>query len=260
MIIFDIETEPLPDDELIARLPAFTPPAPPSEFDPATVKLGNLKDEAKRAAKIKEARADHAALAANHDATILAAKEAWLADAREKAALSAATGRVLAIGYFSIDKKLVTVDSCGLGDPAKYEPTLIIHFWEQYKRARIAKPSPRPLIGLNIHEFDLPFLVRRSWILGIDVPPTVLRDDRYWDSLFIDLRKRWLCGQWGAGNGTKSSFDSLAAAFGTGGKFEGRSGSEFATLWRQDRDKAIAYLQEDLRQPAEWAKRMGILA
>ncbi len=42
MLIWDIETEALPDIE--------------SMFDPATVKLGNLKDESKIKAKVDDAR------------------------------------------------------------------------------------------------------------------------------------------------------------------------------------------------------------
>ncbi len=49
-IVFDIETGPLPESELVALVPPF---------DPAEVKTGNIKDPEKIAAKIAEAEANH---------------------------------------------------------------------------------------------------------------------------------------------------------------------------------------------------------
>jgi hypothetical protein len=37
------------------------------------------------------------------------------------------------------------------------------------------------LVGFNINAFDLPFLFRRSWALGIAVP-FGLRKGRYWSN------------------------------------------------------------------------------
>jgi len=68
MITCDIETGPLPEDVILSVLPPF---------DPEDVKLGNLKDPVKVAAKIDEARENHAAKFI------------------EKAALSPLTGEVL---------------------------------------------------------------------------------------------------------------------------------------------------------------------
>jgi hypothetical protein len=59
MIVFDIETGPLPSDEIRANSAPFVPAPPPGDFDPSAVKLGNLKDEAKIAAKINDAREEY---------------------------------------------------------------------------------------------------------------------------------------------------------------------------------------------------------
>ena len=67
VVFFDIETGPLDRDTLASQLPPF---------DPAEVKVGNIKDPALIAAKIESARS-------NHEAQFFA-----------KAALSPATGKV----------------------------------------------------------------------------------------------------------------------------------------------------------------------
>lgn len=74
-IFFDIETGPLPENELAALMPPF---------DPSEVKTGNIKDPEKIAAKIAEAEVNHKR------------------DFIEKAALDPLTGRVVAIGLLIV--------------------------------------------------------------------------------------------------------------------------------------------------------------
>lgn len=218
MIVFDIETGPQPG--LADRIP---------DFDPASVKLGKLKDQAKIDVKLAEAKRDHAA-------NFLAASP-----------LDPAYGCVLAIGYHKPSTSKTVIDS---GD----ESELLDRFWK--KAASLRTSQAGPLVGLNIYGFDLPFMRQRSFCLGVPVPDWVISQERFWHPVFLDLRQRWLSGQsWGD---RKSNFDYLAEAFGTGGKPDGVDGSMFHELWESDRERAIAYLTNDLLQPAAWAKRMGI--
>lgn len=221
LVSFDIETGPLPEDKLAALMP---------EFDESTVKVGNLKDPEKIKAKIEDARSNH--------------KRSFY----EKAALSAVTGQVVAIGVYNA---LVDVfEILGQGD--KDEPDVLDLFWGYWEEFNELK-----FVGLNIFDFDLPFLMRRSWLLDVYIPPSVF-DGRYFHRSFVDLRRTWLCGQ--RPDQIRSSFDELGRAFGTGGKpDDGTTGADFADLWWNDRDKAIAYLKNDLMQPVEWAKRMGVI-
>lgn len=219
MLVFDIETAPLPDCDLKRA------------FDGSEIKLGNLKDPE----KIKE-KLDNA----------------WF-EFKSKAALSASTGYVLCIGYYYTDRDQAVIDDGENDDGDTREAKILRGFWSMVETCR---KNSIEMGGVNIHDFDLPFLVRRSWILGVDVPAGVLGQGRYWHSVFVDLRKVWLCGQ--SPNGVKSSFDELAAAFGTGGKPAGINGGDFAELWERDRPTAIAYLENDLKQPAKWAKAMGV--
>ena len=214
-IIFDIETGPLPDEQLKAMMP---------QFDPAEVKIGNLKDPEKIATKIAECKANH-----------------WK-DFQRRAALDALTGRVLAIGMMS-DKGQFSV----FGD--ENEEQTLNDFWDA---CRGGTSGINRLIGFNTHAFDLPFLVRRSLKHGVAVPPG-LRRGRYWSQESIDLREEWQLGDRQA----HGSLDTIARHLGLGRK--NGHGEDFAKLWRADREKAVLYLRNDLELTVRIAAAMRIV-
>jgi hypothetical protein len=172
----------------------------------------------------------------------------------DRAALSPLTGRVLLIGMLQ-----------PLGHTSYfYEPTeaeFLGLFWEHVE-AHLA--DKRPLIGHNSNSFDLPFLVRRSWYLGVPVPAAI-RLGRYWHPLFRDTMEQWNCG---ARDFVK--LNALGKFFGVGQKTEGVNGGDFHRLWfgqmpadqwgtpEQQRAKAIEYNGQDLRLTAAVAARMGM--
>jgi hypothetical protein len=224
LIVFDIETGPLPETELEAMMPAF---------DAAEVKCGNLGPE-KAAQKIAEAEKNHRR------------------DFFDRAALDPLTGRVLAIGlqvYQSAPGGVVME-----GDPTTVilgsadEASLLTSFWAAVRgdHGRL-----HPLIGFNICLFDLPFLMRRSWKHGVAVP-FGLRRGRYWGDQVVDLRDAWQLGDRQA----RGSLDSIARHLGVGAK--NGDGKAFAELWRSDRKQAEAYLRNDLELTARVAKALGI--
>lgn len=237
--VFDIETGPLPPETLWKIVPPFDP-ASIAPFDPASVATGNLKDPAKIAEKIAMAEAKHAAAAAS-------AKPDYERAVTEKAALDPLTGRVLAIGYiFSKDDDLSVEFSDGTPDG---ERDLLLNFWDF---AATATDSNR-MVGHNIHGFDLPFLYRRSLLLGVRVPAGVLEQGRYWSAAFVDTMRVWACG--GAG---MVGLDRLARAFGVGEKIG--DGAVFAELWAKggNREEAREYLANDLGITYEVARRLGV--
>lgn len=224
MISFDIETEPLAEDVLRQMLP---------EFDQDSVAVGNLKDPAKIAEKIAAARE-------SHESKFF-----------ERAALSAETARVLIVSYHSDAGTAIQArDDSGAGPS---EEKLLTDFWTTASKARAKQ---RSLVGVFIHGFDLPFLCRRSWLLGLDVP-TWVRNGRYWDKTFVDLCDLWRCGQ--QFGDVSASFETLARAFGTPGKPDGCTGKLFYQAWRENREAAINYAKSDVVQPAIWARQMGVL-
>jgi DNA polymerase elongation subunit (family B) len=154
-IIFDIETGPLPANELVI---------PP--FDPSQVKLGNIKNPDLIAEKIQKAEENHTA------------------DYIRNAALDALSGQVLCIGY-RIEHDLPAV----LCSDADGEAAMLRQWWaalNDFQR------QPR-LVGFNVKAFDLPFLIKRSWKHRI-MPPYWLRQGRYWNDLIVDLREVWQLG------------------------------------------------------------------
>lgn len=250
-LVFDIETGPLPDDQL-AEMFKFDEPAHPGEFDPAGVKYGNLKDEAKRAAKLKESQDEHAAAVANFSTTLAEARANQWGEFKGKAALDPMTGQVLAIGIGRGEKAAV------IAQPTEAET--LAAFWKKYQQCR--KDQTR-MAGANINGFDLPFLVRRSWMLGVDIPATAYTHEGKWvnfDKLFVDIRELWLLGQrWGD---TESSLGSMARALGVGDKTPGINGGDFARLWfgtPEERQQATDYLLNDLKLTADVATRLGVI-
>lgn len=262
--VFDIETGPAAEEELEPLFEVDLSKVKDldligREFDPATVKLGNTKDGAKIAAKIDEKRREFmAAQAAAQDALDSARDDQWR-QFTHAAALSAVTGRVLAIGYgFRNDGQDIRVEAgeCSVAidtDEPDGEAGLLTRFWQAYEQHRRAGTQ---LIGFNIFNFDLPFLVRRSWRHDVDVPDSLIRDDRFWDRVFVDLAKRWSCGVWGE----HIKLDRVCQFFGAPRK--NGDGAMFHRLYHGSADEvaqAIDYLSNDIRMTFATAVKMGAL-
>lgn len=249
-IVFDIETIPQPENVLLESMPPF---------DEADVKLGNLKDPALIKAKLEGAREKH--------------KSDYIA----KAALSPVTGEVAAIGFSFVPHDPRTpVEEQGhatplyiRGDLYRVDPNdptingpqteaeLLEAFWDLWRH--FFQRERCSWIGHNILDFDLPFLVNRSRILGIAIPFGVLDHHRgrvYFSSRFVDTRTHWLLGR--KATETPSSLDLVSRAFGLGGK--SGSGADFARLLKEQPDQAIAYLVQDLTLTKTVALRMGLIA
>jgi predicted PolB exonuclease-like 3'-5' exonuclease len=251
VLIFDIETGPLPDERL-ETLFTFDPPPQPAAFDPSSVKYGNLKDEAKRAAKLEEAMSAHAQSVIDYPTLVDEARAVAWEKFKGDAALSAVTGQVLAIGVMNTAKGTKTILH-GSGQ----ESTLLAEWWSFYKKRRNER-----FAGLNILGFDLPFLIRRSWLNQVEVPAAVADFSGKWvnfDKQFVDLRNVWLLGQsWGQ---CESSLDHIAKALGLNGKMGGEvTGASFAQYWNgtpEEHELACVYLLNDLIETKNIAARLG---
>lgn len=167
---FDIETRPEPS--LVDR---FTKPFP--AFNEADVKCGNLKDPVKIAARLAEAKDQHA------DDEV-----AYWKKAHENAALSPFTGSIVVIGLIDEEGNTVFIE----GD----ERTILAAFWARFNDPQ---HTGRKFVfwsgcGASEKMFDLDFIVTRSRIQGVRVPPQV-RQGRYYSSRFIDLASEFLLHQ-----------------------------------------------------------------
>jgi hypothetical protein len=244
---FDIETEP---NEEAARM--LFKPWPP--FDPASVKLGNVKDPLLRREKIEAAAATYATEAAQAEAAAI-----------EKAALSALTGRVCAIGYVDQAGKTEIEDSS--------EVRLLVNFWSRFTQYGDAQTLFVFWSGSGASDsmFDLDFIFQRSLLLGVPVPAWVRPlGARFYAGRICDLASRFLLGKREA----YLSLTNAARLFGLYGKaikfvdapdvyLKPKSdddvvkGANFHKFLRSsdeaDRDLARAYLRNDLHHLAALA-------
>lgn len=254
LLICDIETGPLPDELLRTCLPPFEAPPHPGEFDERAVKYGNLKDEAKRAAKLEECRAAHNQAVAEYGLAVEAARVKHWEEGVAKAALSPITGCVVAIGYFNQVKDVIGIDGVDEGELPLDEASILAKFWQTYEAC---KAKGVIIAGWNFTGFDVPFIVKRSWLHGIDTPSDLFdRSGRYLSPTFLDLMARFGVGKWG----DNCRLDVAARFFGVGEK--NGDGKEFAKLWLaggEDRERAREYLANDLRMTAAVARRMGMV-
>lgn len=211
LLLLDVETAPLPDEELLAIIPPF---------DEAEVKVGNMVDPKKIEAKIEERRASH------------------FADYKEGAALNAMTAKIVAIGlkatyHPSVSSVIETGDENGI----------LIRTWEAIERFCVHECHS--LVGWNVTGFDLIMLCKRSYKHRIK-PPEWLRDGRYWSRSIIDLLDVWRLGEFRKEEGKTvgNSLDNVAKFLGLPPKLG--DGKDFAELLKRDPKAASAYLIRDL--------------
>ena len=173
-------------------------------------------------------------------ADIAAKKQKWMDDA----ALSAITGQLLCIAISESGNK-------GVIDGTEEE--ILREFWNHCSSLKEESAGACIFVGYNSHSFDLPWLIRKSWLLGVTVP-SWLRRGRYFSDLCVDLREVWQCGD---RNESTGGLNGLAKAFGVGEK--NGSGKHFGKLWNEDREAALAYALQDIALTEAIAMKMGVI-
>jgi hypothetical protein len=237
-IYFDIETAPLPEKEILA-MAGECPIQDLPPFNEADVKCGNMKDQVKIAEKISKAREDYA----RKILEVNASREEWVAEKIEKAALSPLTGWACAIGYLSSNDNYCVSTAKDQSE----EPGVLQAFWGVVEQGHA-------FVGHNIHGFDIPFLIKRSWYWDIQVPAEML--GRYIPDRFIDTMLLW----------DRRSFiklDILARFFGHQGKPDNCTGAEFAKMFLsgdpEKQEIALEYLRNDCDMTKFVANKMGVM-
>ena len=188
----------------------------------ATIKWGALKDPVKRQKKL--------------DAAI----EAF--DAGDGCALSPMTGQVLVIGLVKGGKDVEFIHG-------GTEADMLCEFWRE------VDVLFGPVIGFNSNSFDVPFLVKRSWILGVDIPVKSLEDAlRRYPQHWMDLRERW---NWG----DKYAPGKLSVICGTLGitvKDSPVDAAVFWLHWAKEPETCLEYLRQDVEAVRQFAGRIGV--
>lgn len=244
-MFWDIETQPLPIEELLRIAPPFeSKMQPPGEFNEGDVKLGNMKDPEKISAKIEAERVKHEKAVRDFDKNVLTEEEEYWKKVEEDATLRATRSRICTIQF---------------GTKRRSDPIYFLHgdderwvietFWGLLTECM---ESGQLSVGFNIFGFDIPYMIRRSWILGIAVPIQLLGRGGKGVPGVTDLHEGWRLGQYG-------EFVSLAevgAAMGVGTKRDIElRGGDFHRYWHsvELRPFAIEYGCTDIRDLREIA-------
>jgi predicted PolB exonuclease-like 3'-5' exonuclease len=147
-----------------------------------------------------------------------------------KGALDALTGRIVCIGMLIDDgTRLDEVAIAG-----EDEAQILADFWGTIDPTDV-------LVGHNAHEFDVPFIRQRSWILGIR-PSRVIDLRKYYTADMKDTLQIWT--NWGFKKGV--TLDALGAALRCGQK--SAHGMDVAQWWAtRDLDAIKQYCLGDVR-------------
>jgi uncharacterized protein YprB with RNaseH-like and TPR domain len=175
------------------------------------------------------------------EADITEKRKKW----EEGATLNAYTSRIWAIGY--IKEGEVSIDHYGAEPNATQEASMVEWFFQQLE-------GPQKLCGFNILSFDVPFIVRRAYALGVHVPSS-LRHLKYWRDKFVDLLELWTLGTYRNEANNRISLNNLAKHLGLKGKTD--SGANFWRNMKEDQPNAIAYLKRDVELLVEVYDKMG---
>jgi hypothetical protein len=125
------------------------------------------------------------------------------------------------------------------------EYEMLIEFWDVASRMRSAN---RRMVGHCSNTFDLPFIVRRSWIIGVTIPSWIFTPTGFINPMFGDTNAIWQAGNRREGF---IKLNRLARALGVGAKTDSEecTGADFSQLLRgsaEEYQRAIAYFENDL--------------
>lgn len=174
----------------------------------------------------------------------IAAKEAeHETEVMSKAALDATLSEVCALGYLSDEDEEPTII---VGS----EEVILKNFWDL---VREQVNNYGKIIGFNIVGFDLPYMIRRSWIHNIAICEGIKRGRYFNDSHVVDLAEIWKLGD----KNNFISLDRVSKVLGIGKKTG--SGKDFAALLQTDSKAAIEYLKTDVLLTEKLARRLNAL-
>lgn len=262
--IWDIETIPLPDDQLQALMSEeLRNPQMPYELEwPTMPTFENraLKDPVKieewHSGKVREWHAGCKAAVEKWRAATMEAQLKFI----ERAPLSAATGSIALIGTKCLDDTrrfiyAATADPQLIGRfdsviLCANEEQLLRQFWGRVQHLRLN--GDVQMIGAHSNKFDLPFIKRRSWINRVPIPVPTMSGAYVDRSLWVDVHDIWQSGD----RQEMISVDNLAKALGVQPKTG--KGDVFWKLWRDDKQAAVQYLCDDLETTAQIARAMGV--
>lgn len=152
--------------------------------------------------------------------------------------------RIVAVGWkVQLDSGTFLCESMGANNDEE-EAAILKVFWRSWTQ------FGSRMCGFNIIGFDLPILMRRSWILGVPFAPVRLR--RYSTEYAIDLMQEFY--GWGQYPGKKyRGLKTLADMYGIPVPMKDVDGSKVATMSKAER---CDYCASDVEVTWELARRL----
>jgi len=170
-------------------------------------------------------------------------KEEYLSRTEEerKKLLNPIDSKIVAIGIqINEDVPVICQDAS--------EKKLLEEFWTEMASFRKGDPSNK-IVGFNVKDFDLPFVVTRSFINNVTIAPFVLKD-------IIDIRECISAFKWGPVRGKLKELGEMIG-IDIDDEMDGSKVAE--TYWAGNIDKIIEYLKKDLEITAALHKRANEL-
>jgi len=160
----------------------------------------------------------------------------------EKAALQAEFGRIVCISFGK-----VKFDEAGdpIAQIVSYSGTEEEILSQSLKLINGLSRSGIKLIGHNIKRFDVPFLCKRAFITGHEIPQILqVWDKKPWETALVDTSELWSFGAWQEGF---TSLDLLSTVLGIDSPKEDMKGSDVhSNFYLGNIDKIREYCQRDV--------------
>jgi hypothetical protein len=171
----------------------------------------------------------------------------WVTDEQARRvgrmALDVDHARIVALSFAAEDGDPTTMVAKG----EQLEADLLRTFWGMGRFAGVQRIR---YCGYNILNFDLPLIIRRSWVLGVQARQVDMR--RYSSEGVIDLMQ--LLYHWGNGPGPRSrSLKAVCEMYGIPNPLPDLDGSKVADM---DDDTLAAYCRNDVEMTRALAQKM----
>jgi len=134
--------------------------------------------------------------------------------------------RIIAIGLRHNGKNLIFAEGS--------EKRMLEQFWDEWMAIKQENPYSK-IVGFNIKDFDLPFLISKSLVNNIVISPFLIKD-------VIDLREKINAYRYGKSRGTLKEYANLI-----GEKTMGLAGGDIIRLCaNKEHETIVKYLNNDL--------------
>ncbi len=147
-----------------------------------------------------------------------------------------------------IDSHILAIGIKKGGVPAELlysedEKAILTGFWSILS---MSKPGSFRMVGFNIKDFDLPFLVTRSFLMGVRIHPFLLKE-------VVDVRELLSAFKYGPTRGKLKEYASLLGM----AILDDMDGSQVAErYWGGEHGKIQEYLGKDLELTEAMHRRM----